>query len=465
MTGSKSEQPLRLIGWGGIIAAIIFFFNPDVGVIDILPDFIGYFFLCAAIKKAADIDDRINEARELFRRMLYASLVGFFSIFVLFGFIPSTDQSVSMLMFAFILSVFEIVTVVPAVIKLFDGILYLSARHGGEAAFAPARKNGGSVYQKNITEKIRNMTVAFIIIKASCRTLPEFASLTEQTYNESAVGQLYLYKDLLRDFGIIIAVIAAIIWIIKMLRYVAAIKRDVRLFESLGVLYKENVLTHKDIFARRAVKAAFGYFGAGALLTIDFYVDNFNILPDFLSALCVTAGLLIIRKYIRGWRTGVAAAGIYGLLSLGTGIYEYWFNTNFYPEAIMRDEATYDAFVRLCGFTAATEAVFLVFIAVLLFIVIRNIILQHTGFSMTSNDSYNPSEKIRLLHASLTRRMIAPAAFAVLAAASQVAAVLLVNTVDFMWMIEFLLSGLFAFYFIKLLMEINEQISYKYMLS
>jgi hypothetical protein len=58
-----------------------------------------------------------------------------------------------------------------------------------------------------------------------------------------------------------------------------------------------------------------------------------------------------------------------------------------------------------------------------------------------------------------------PMIFAVLAAITSVIAELLIGTVGFLWIIEFLLSGLFAYSFIRILMEINEQISYKYMLS
>ncbi len=467
MTDKKSSQTGRIVGWGGIIAAIIFFFNPDIGIIDILPDFLGFILLCASIKKIAGIDDRVSEARELFRRMIYLTLVKFILIFVMFGFIPTTDQSVSMLMFTFIFSVLEIVTVVPAVIKLYDGILYLSSRHEGEAAFRPAkkRKRSRSGYEKTVTEKVRNITVAFIIIKSVCRTLPEFAALTEQTYDETAAGQLYLFKDLFREFGVLIALIAALIWIIPAIRYVNLLRRDKKLLENLSLIYKNEVLTKTDRLARSAVRTAFGYFGAAAVLTLDFYIDNINILPDILSALCAIAGLLLIRKYVKGWKIGIAVSGIYGILSLAADAAGYYFNTNYYPEAIMRDEETYNAFIMVCGINAAVAAAFIAFAAVLLFVVTKDIIINHTGFSMTTNDTYNPAEKVRLLHISLIRKLTLPMVFASLAAVIFDLSELYIGTFNFLWFVQFLLSGLFAYSFIKNLMEINEQISYKYMLS
>ena len=93
----------------------------------------------------------------------------------------------------------------------------------------------------------------------------------------------------------------------------------------------------------------------------------------------------------------------------------------------------------------------------------RNIITEHTGFAGTGG--YDQSEKIRLLHKELSRRLATPAVFASLTAASAISAKFLVNTVDFMWIIEFLFSLLFATFMIRLMMEIDEQIEYKYMLS
>lgn len=468
MENKEGMKKMQIVGWGGLIGALIFFFNPDIGVFDLLPDFIGYILICAALTKIADIDDRVGEARELFVRMIYISLVKFAVFFVQFGFFPPTDQSVSTLMFAFVFSVAEIITVIPAMVKLADGILHLSSRHDGKAAYLPARARGArrdGAYEKTITERVRNATIAFVIIKALSRTLPEFSALSEQAYDESFWGQIYQYVGLFRIFGILVALIAAIVWIIPTVRYIRLMRGDAEFLSRLKIKYNEEILSQTDRLARRAVRSSFGYFGAAAVLTLDFYIDGFNILPDILSALCVIAGLLAIRKHIAGWRGCMAAAGLYGIVSLIADISKYFFNTNHYIEAIMKNEETYNAYILVCLLSAAAAAAFFAMVVLLLFIVLKDVINKHTGFSMTTHDTYNPSEKIQALHLALGRRLIIPAVIAALAAVMSIAAEVLVWRYDYLWIFTFLLVVPFAFFMIKILSEINEQISYKYMLS
>ena len=45
-----------------MIPAFCFLFNPNIAVIDFLPDFIGYFFLCIGLSKMADLNEELYEA-------------------------------------------------------------------------------------------------------------------------------------------------------------------------------------------------------------------------------------------------------------------------------------------------------------------------------------------------------------------------------------------------------------------
>ena len=45
---------MRTIKTGWLIFAVVMLFNPNVNLIDILPDFIGYFILAKFFERAAD---------------------------------------------------------------------------------------------------------------------------------------------------------------------------------------------------------------------------------------------------------------------------------------------------------------------------------------------------------------------------------------------------------------------------
>lgn len=457
------RQKLRVVGWSGLVWAFVFLMNPDIGILDILPDFIGYIIFCASIAKIADIDDSISEAHGLLQKMIYVSIAKFVALFVVFGLLPPTDRSVGMLLFAFVFTVFELIYVFPAIVKLTDGILYLSVRHEGTAAYTPSgllKKRG---YQRTITEKVRRLSVIFVIAKAACRTLPEFASLTEQTFDSTAGSSLYLYTNIFRMLGVLAELVFMLIWFIPTVRYIRLIKQDSVFVGNLERKYAAEIQSKPDRPARRAIKAAFFCFGAAAVFIPDMYFDSINVLPDTLSALCVILGLWMVRKHIKGWQKVSVIAAVYAVVSAAALVLDYRFRFKFYPESILRDIKAYNLYAVYCGVRGLSELVFVALVFALLWIIMKNIITGHTGFVATG--AYDQTEKIRVLHEELSRRLIVPAVFAGLSALTDIVSMFLINTADFMWLIEFLISALFAFFMIRLMMEIDEQIEHKYMLS
>ena len=500
---SKEKNATKIIGWGRLVFALIFFFNPDIGIIDLLPDFIGYILLCSAIAKLSDIDDRVSEAHVLLTKMVYVSLAKFASLFLVYGLIPLTDRAVTVLIISFVYSSLEFFFLLPAVFKLFEGILYLAFRNGGEAAYTPAKrvrsKVSGSTRKAKVlastrtekpsktrSEKMRASTVAFIIFHAAMRTLPEFATLSAHGYSDSFSGQLYKYLDLFRSTAAIFATIAGVIWLVRALNYLKLLKGDRVWLNNLDNKYKNEIETLTDRPARRAVKTAFGFFGAAGIISLDMSFDNINILPDFFAAIALLAGLILLRKYIKGWRVTTFVASVYAVVTACGTVARTWFDNKFFAEAIMTDEKVYNAHILVCTVTAVEALLFGLTITLLLFVIIKNIIVRHTGFSMTSNDSYNPSEKIRLLHIELSKKLWPPAILGWIVAVCCFLTRLFVNgryivsslvnesswmsflyeaLIMSFWQVEFIFTGIFAVALINLLRNINEQIEYKYMLD
>lgn len=466
MRNDAGSKPI--VAWGGIIAATVFFFNPNIGIIDILPDFIGYLLLCGAISKIAAIDDRMGDAHTLFMRAMYITLVRFMSLFAVFGFIPPSDQSMSMLLFAFVFDVLELLTVIPAIIKISEGIIYLSTRHNGEAAFLPSgirAKKRNDDYRKSITDKVRNTAVFFAFYKAFCGTVPEFASLSGQGWDESVWGSIYQYVGLFRIFGVLLSVIGGIVFLTRTLRYTAKLRRDKEMLEALSGVYESEVLARKDLLAKRAVTTSFGYFGIASVLMLDFSVDNFNIVPDVLSALCLLAGLLIIRKYITSWKKTAIAASIFGIVSIAATIAEYIFASKYYIEAVAIDPATWNAYTLICVLSAVSSISYIAAVVLLARKTMVEIIEKHTGFAMTTNDTYDPSQRILQLHNELSHKMTLLIILAVLTAVMKIASKLLINTVGFFWIFGFVITIIYAVVTFKTLSDIKTQIDYKYMLT
>lgn len=455
------KQNKKLIPWGRIVVALIFLFNPNIGLVDILPDVIGYLLLCSALAKISMIDERIGDAHALLLKLFYITLVRFASLFVTFSVIPFADRATALLLFSFSFDVLELITLAPAITKLFDGILYLSDRHDGEAVYTKVGRGG-----KTITERARNTALVFVFAKAFLGTLPEFATLSSHKgWDESRWASMYQYIGLFRTVGIIFSLVFGIVFLTRILKYISVLKNDKQFEERLLDIYNQDVASQTDLLARRAVKNSFGYFFIASILVVDFNLDGFNVVPDVLVALCILGGLWIIRKYITNYKIAFISSAIFGILALVQTVLEYIFGSKYFVEAIDVDPETYSFYVGVCLTSLAAAVMFAITIIVLMRCTMSEIIDKHTGFSMTSNDTYDPSSKIKQLHKDLKRRLLILISLAVTSAILSVLSKVLIVSVGFLWIAALVVDVIYAVYTFKILAEIKEQIDYKYMLS
>ncbi len=462
----EEKKSRSIVWWGAAFASVIFFFNPNIGIIDFLPDFIGYILLTLAISKLAAIDDRISDAHVLFIRAIYITLVRSLSLFVVFGFVPPSDKSMALLLFSFVFDVLELITIIPAIVKLFDGIIYIGSRHSGENVFNPvkrmARKNDSG---KNITEKLRATALFFAVYKAVCGTLPEFTSMTGQGWDESRWASLYQYTGLFRFFGIAFSLIGGVIFLSRALKYIKCLKNDRKFFETMTDVYAVEILSRDDYLSRKAVMASFGYFGVASVLVLDFTIDNFNIIPDVLSALCLLAGLLVIKKYITNWKITAIYTSFFAVLSTINTVLEYRFSSNYLLDAISIDPETFNAYIAVCSSTVISKVCFVLCIIMFVNKTMKEIVEKHTGFSMTTNDSYDPSAKIKQLHKELNRRLKWLIVLSVMSALITIISKIFVTTLGGLWVLGMVVTVAYAVVTITTLAEIKTQIDYKYMLS
>ena len=67
----KSRGPRTAkIPWGLMALAFVFLFNPNISVLDVLPDFFGYIILSLALLKVSMLCEGLAEARRAFERLI-----------------------------------------------------------------------------------------------------------------------------------------------------------------------------------------------------------------------------------------------------------------------------------------------------------------------------------------------------------------------------------------------------------
>ena len=127
--------------FGLICASLLFFFNPNVQLVDILPDLFGYILLVTGLYCLADLNESIGEARARFMKMIpvgIAKLIVFLMVFG--GLVSPQEQSTFVLVAVLSFGVIELLILVPAVRSLFTGLMQLATKFGSEAVFAVKAK-------------------------------------------------------------------------------------------------------------------------------------------------------------------------------------------------------------------------------------------------------------------------------------------------------------------------------------
>ena len=152
----------------------LFFANPNIANIDILPDSIGYLLLWAGLYYAADLHSRLDEARDGFLRMAFIDAAKTASFFFLVMVASRDEQPTLQLVFTFVFGVLELIYALPAWKNFFEGMYGLISDRGDLRRY----DLGGRKRTRCLPELLGRSTTAWIIWRATLSTLPEMTSLS-----------------------------------------------------------------------------------------------------------------------------------------------------------------------------------------------------------------------------------------------------------------------------------------------
>ena len=78
----RRKKLTRYLGLSYILAGACFLFEPYIGVMDILPDAIGYLFLFLGLYRLADLDERLGEALKGARNLALVGIARWVAMFL-----------------------------------------------------------------------------------------------------------------------------------------------------------------------------------------------------------------------------------------------------------------------------------------------------------------------------------------------------------------------------------------------
>lgn len=299
---------------GYLTIGLIFLFNPNINIVDIFPDFIGFLLICRALEKSSDIIERLGDARKLFRNLSIVTMIKTGCIFL----IPFSRDEFTLVL-TFVSSVIELMYLIPAVLALFDGLVYAGSRFDGTAVFKKV-------------ESIKYFTIMFIILKSVCVVLPELTALSIFDSLGNVTARSLDIKNFKPAFIIIctfVTLVFGIIWLVRIIQYTKGITKDTKFIENLETKYNNEILPKTEMFICRNMKTISTFVIVGVIASISMYVDSVNIIPNIAGAAFFIVAFTRMMKSdkIKSW-AGIILSGAYGIIYAVT----LWIQINFSDE-------------------------------------------------------------------------------------------------------------------------------------
>lgn len=481
----KKVKIKKYMGIGSLIISAFFLFNPDIAIIDIIPDVFGYIFILFGLSQLSEVNDKIEEARICFKKAAICNLIKLALIVVLFGMVSQREMPTSMLLFTFVMNIFDLIYVIPGYLHLFSGLMYLGERLDGEYVlgrrrFVPRKcpKNADekrmeafrmNEYRRKVrcerslsnTEKFQRATIMFVLFKAVTPVLPELTSLLEHGYSDSKINY-YDFIYLFRSIAIFAMFFAGIIWLVLAIRYYSGVMRDKVFIGAVKEKYVAEVLPNKVHFLKKFVSLEKILFVCGAFFFTNLYFDEFNIAPSAIAGIILMIASYRIKKYSSKWVFTFVGSFLMSAASIVLEVSRFNFNGEYIKEQIMRNPEAYAAWEQMTSNSVAF-GVASALVVISLMLLARDIAVKYTGYFMQGTDAFDPKRATRELHAELTRPLILTGIFGVL----QSVLVPLYFTAmwyrfEAVWLFDLVFAMIFAFCFMQNLNDISKNINYKH---
>jgi len=259
------------------VLAAVFLFNPLISIFDILPDFIGYYFLLRAFTSTSYIFDNASDLYDSVKRMMVIGIAKFFSVLLLFV----TDTTMALVL-SFSFAIVEILYGIGMFTKLFDVTSYIRLRYDSDARTLSA-------------ERMKSFSVFFLIAKVILASMPDLTALTVGSSELSKVN-LTRFRPLLFIASALIMLVIGIIWLVRFVRFFKDAFSNA-LVERVENEYEQQRIERPGIFAAKDYRFSIKLLCIGSIFIFNMSIDNVNFFMDgIFSILCIIAFRSLIRR-------------------------------------------------------------------------------------------------------------------------------------------------------------------------
>ncbi len=346
-----------------IILGLIFLFNPEINIIDILPDFIGVILVMKGILPILPLSPTIEDSYSSFKKYSLTSIIKTLAVLPLFS-VASSDPAFYLL-FTFAFALISLKDLLPAFNNLFSGIAYLK------------------YHRANTNKNSKTLPIIFSVfftLKYAFAVLPELVYLyiDDENVYDIALYPLAAYKGALVVICFTLALILGIIWLIIACGGFKKLKRDLQF----------NIAISKDISnikhsISESVTTVFSkiypLICLSAVFMIALYIDGVNFLPMLLSSILIHISIRNFRKIITVFSNKLLLSSrlsiIFSLISFITSI---TFKIKYHQIAAIMFKRVQLKFLFPC-FVHLFASISFIFALTSLYKVLKTTLYEHTG--------------------------------------------------------------------------------------
>ena len=392
MMKSKRIYPL-------IILSLVFLCNPNINLIDILPDCIAYTLLALVIGNLSQTVPYLAECKSSVIKLILVTLIKIPAFSVMYTNMKYGSDIVTLFTFSF--AVLEFILIFGAVKNLFLAISYIGERTDCESvreSFPLSKK------RKLSPEMLEKITLAFFVIKGALNVLPELMLLSKESF--ALRRELRDAYPAVLVISIVAAFIVGLIWLGYAVKYVKNIKRKGDLGAAIQTIeaYSKPDISSSDKTLKKLIDAL-NLLAISSIFIFDITVQDFgsrNILPHFIYGLVLFYAISSLTEN-KAYKTllSVLATGFSISAIVNQSLTATFFGTYQYVDLSYSKYAKAD-YVSI-KMTALAEAVFMLAMTVVAGIVLVKFIKEHT--EVTPDDpAYG--ESVKRAHRRLIRNTL-----------------------------------------------------------
>ena len=292
----------RNVGFGMVFAGLVFFFNPNVQLFDVLPDVIGALLIYFGLKNAAEAGAYFDDARKVSFSLIWLYVL---KSVLAFSLLRYPDNA---LPYTFLAGVVEAIALISFFAKLYDGFEYASMRSSNNGETAKYVKD------------VRAMSYIFVISRSVLAFVPEILELLQQndevdlSANAAYRMPIIRLKPYVLLFCVTVALLLGILYLVRTGSFFARVKKDAKLADYLSALYTDAHQNDRELYASRAFGTSLLWLAAAGVFAVDFTLDGVDVLIDLAGWVCMLAAFAVLSRF-DGKKMPVLPLALYAVAS------------------------------------------------------------------------------------------------------------------------------------------------------